>query len=65
MNKQQLLRLIRQCQGELDTAETVLNDGIDYGHDFAVELHEHVKSVMITACRVKGILVKRYGVVAI
>jgi hypothetical protein len=65
MNAQRLINLLTKANLELEACEEVLNDGIDYGQDFYNELNEHINTVVKTASRVKDILVKRYGVVAI
>ena len=65
LTKEKLLETMIKIQRELDAVEEVLNDGIDYGDDFVEELHAHTKEVMLKSVRAKGILVKRYGIVAI
>jgi hypothetical protein len=63
--KERLINGLLKIQREIEAAEEVLNDGIEYDKEFVNELHDHVKTQIINLIRVKGILVNRYGVVAV
>ena len=60
-----LIEQLSKVNADIEACEAVLNDGIDYGQEFYDEVHAEVKSLIKTAIRIKGQLVKQYGVVAI
>lgn len=61
----ELIHKVTVLTKELEVAETVLNDGIEYDVEFAEELYAHADKCSAALTRIKRILVNRYGVVAV
>ena len=63
--KNELMTSLVKINEEIEAIESILADGIEYDKDFLAQLHDEVKALIKTSVSIKGLLVTRYGVVAI
>jgi hypothetical protein len=61
----ELMNSLMTATQEIEAIEQILNDGIDYDKDFLDALNKDLSDLLKLVAATKGILVRRYGVIAI